>query len=356
MKLISRYLIKELSAMSFYAMLALLALYSFFDVVNEIGDLGSGNYGGAEMLQYIALQIPAHAYELMPLAVLIGGLLALSRLASASELTVIKSSGTGTGRLIGILLVFGALFAVCTVALGEWVSPQAVRYAENMKTLAKTGRVSSGADGLWLKERGSFVNIREMLPDQTLRDIRAYRYSEDFKLAENWQAEAAEIRADGTWLLKNVRRSVLSENGVQTVHEAESLWNGNIKRGLLDVLLVKPDQMSLTALTAYIAHLHENNQETADYRISWWRKLMYPVATMVMALVAFAFTPQSVRHGNMGLRLFGGICLGLAFHFAGRLSGFTGKLYGLLPMFAAALPTLIFALWAVWLIYRAERR
>ena len=41
-----------------------------------------------------------------------------------------------------------------------------------------------------------------------------------------------------------------------------------------------------------------------------------------MALVAFAFTPQTTRHGNMGLKLFGGICLGLLFHFAGRLFGF----------------------------------
>lgn len=356
MKLISRYLIKELSLMSLYAMLALLALYSFFDLVNEIGDLGSGHYNGAKMLQYILLQMPAHAYELMPLAVLIGGLLALSRLASASELTVMKSSGVSTRRLIGILLAFGALFALGTAVLGEWVSPKAARYAENMKTFAKDGRVSSGADGLWLKEGDSFVNIREMLPDQTLRDIRAYRYDQAFKLAENWQAEAAEIRADGTWLLKNVRSSVLSENQVQTAYEAQRVWSGGIKRSLLDVLLVKPDQMSLGALTAYIAHLQDNRQEAADYRISWWRKLMYPLATMVMALLAFAFTPQSVRHGNMGLRLFGGICIGLAFHFAGRLFGFAGKLYGLPPFAAAVLPTLIFALWAVWLIYRAERR
>ncbi|MDO5059858.1 MAG: LPS export ABC transporter permease LptG, partial [Neisseria sp.] len=239
---------------------------------------------------------------------------------------------------------------------GEWVSPKAVRYAENMKTLAKDGRVSTGAEGLWLKEQNSFVNIREMLPDQSLRDIRAYRYNEAFKLAENWQAEAASVLPDGTWQLKNVRRSILNGDNVAVKQESEAVWQANISKNLLDVLLVKPDQMSLTALTAYIAHLEENSQQTDYYLIAWWRKLMYPVATIVMALVAFAFTPQSTRHGNMGLRLFGGICLGLAFHFAGRLFGFTGQLYGLPPMLAAMLPTAIFAVWAVVLIYRQERR
>ena len=114
--------------------------------------------------------------------------------------------------------------------------------------------------------------------------------------------------------------------------------------------------MSLTALTAYIKHLEDNKQQADNYKIEWWRKLMYPVATVVMALVALAFTPQSTRHGNMGLKLFAGICLGLAFHFAGRLFGFTSQLYGV-PAFAAAmLPTAAFAAWAVWLIRKQERR
>ncbi|EFE49253.1 hypothetical protein NEIELOOT_02002 [Neisseria elongata subsp. glycolytica ATCC 29315] len=57
-----------------------------------------------------------------------------------------------------------------------------------------------------------------------------------------------------------------------------------------------------------------------------------------------------------GLETFAGICLGLAFHFAGRLFGFTSQLYGV-PAFAAAmLPTAAFAAWAVWLIRKQERR
>ncbi|SPY04501.1 putative permease [Neisseria meningitidis] len=124
----------------------------------------------------------------------------------------------------------------------------------------------------------------------------------------------------------------------------------------MDVLLVKPDQMSVGELTTYISHLENNNQNTQIYAIAWWRKLVYPVAAWVMALVAFAFTPQTTRHGNMGLKLFGGICLGLLFHFAGRLFGFTSQLYGVLPFLAGALPTVLFALLAVYLIRCQEKR
>ena len=64
----------------------------------------------------------------------------------------------------------------------------------------------------------------------------------------------------------------------------------------------------------------------------------------------------TTRHGNMGLKLFGGICLGLLFHFAGRLFGFTSQLYGVPPFLAGALPTVLFALLAVYLIRRQEKR
>uniref|UniRef100_UPI00359F3BF4 LptF/LptG family permease n=2 Tax=Neisseria TaxID=482 RepID=UPI00359F3BF4 len=71
MKLITRYLIRQLSVMTVYALLAFLALYSFFDIINEVGDLGKGSYNGTKMMQYVLMQMPAHAYDLMPLAVLI---------------------------------------------------------------------------------------------------------------------------------------------------------------------------------------------------------------------------------------------------------------------------------------------
>ena len=114
--------------------------------------------------------------------------------------------------------------------------------------------------------------------------------------------------------------------------------------------------MSFINLTQYIGYLKDNKQQTEAYDVAWWNKLVYPIATMVMALVALAFTPNSGRHGNLGLKLFGGICLGLLFFFTGRLFGFTTQLYRVPAFVSAVLPTLGFALWAMWLIVKQERR
>ena len=356
MTLIARYLIKQLSITTLYAMFALLALYSFFDIVAEVGGVGEGGYTGIKMMQYVLLQIPDHAYQMMPLAVLIGGLIALSQLASNSEMTVIKTSGMSTANIIAILLGFGLIFAAATALLGESVAPAANRYAQNLKTTAKNGKISTGAQGLWIKEQNNIINVREMLPDHTLLGIKIWVRNDKNELTQATEAESAVLNNDGSWQLKNIRRSTLSEDKVEVSTAAEENWPIAVKRNLMDVLLVKPDQMSVGELTTYISHLENNNQNTQIYAIAWWRKLVYPVAAWVMALVAFAFTPQTTRHGNMGLKLFGGICLGLLFHFAGRLFGFTSQLYGVPPFLAGALPTIAFALLAVWLIRRQERR
>ncbi|WP_037587788.1 LPS export ABC transporter permease LptG [Stenoxybacter acetivorans] len=360
MSLLSRYVLRQLNLMTVYALLALLSLYAFFDVLAEIGDMGEGNYSGGKMLLYVLMQVPAHAYELMPLAVLVGALLALSQLSASSELTVIKTSGISVKRLIGMLLQFGAIFALLTVCLGEWVMPTIGQYAAQFKLNATQNSVSANtSSGIWIKQPNAMINVAEMLPDGSLRNINIYRHNTQFELEEAIHAEFAVPNQDKhnpMWHLHEAALTRLGETETQTQRLPELDWQVAVNQELLNVLLVVPEQMSANALNTYVRYLQENHQQTMRYRLAWWRKLTYPFACLVMALVALAFTPQQNRHGNMGLKLFFGICLGLAFHFAGRLFGFTSQLYGVPPFLSAVLPSALFALGAVWLIRRQEKR
>ncbi|ULJ62921.1 LPS export ABC transporter permease LptG [Wielerella bovis] len=355
MKLLTRYLIKRLAVMSGYALLSILALYSFIDLLSEIGNIGEGTYTGMTAFQYIVMQMPARAYQLMPLATLIGGLLALSQLSSNSELAVIKTSGLSTRDIIVIILKFSAIFAVLTILLGEFLAPQFSRRADEIKATAKSGQIAAARDGVWIKQPESMVNVASMLPDNTLVGVKIWQYDSNFELTEAISAEKATVQ-NGKWLLHNAHSSTLHADNVTVAQMPQREWASNIGTNLLNVLLVKPEQMSFTALTQYIRYLKNNQQQTQAYDVAWWNKLIYPIATMVMSLVALAFTPNSGRHSNMGLKLFGGICLGLLFFFTGRLFGFTTQLYGVPAFLSAVLPTAAFAFWAMYLIRKQETR
>ncbi len=85
-----RYLAREIYGAILFVIVAFLGLFSFFDLINELGDLGKGQYRLQHALGFVALSLPGHIYELAPIAVLIGTLYGLSRLAANSEFTVMR--------------------------------------------------------------------------------------------------------------------------------------------------------------------------------------------------------------------------------------------------------------------------
>ena len=53
----------------------LLALDVFFAVIAELGDVGKGRYGVSHVMGFVALTLPRRAYDLFPVATVVGALL-----------------------------------------------------------------------------------------------------------------------------------------------------------------------------------------------------------------------------------------------------------------------------------------
>ena len=68
-------------------------LFGFFDFIQELGDLGKGRYRLSLAAIYVVLSLPGRAYEILPVAALIGTLFALAQLVAHSEYTVMRVSG-----------------------------------------------------------------------------------------------------------------------------------------------------------------------------------------------------------------------------------------------------------------------
>jgi len=88
---------------------------------------------------YSALELPGHVYELMPIAVLIGTIYALSRLAQSSEFTILRTGGLGPGRALNLLTSLGLAFAVLTFLVGDYLAPFAEQQAAHLQANFKGG-------------------------------------------------------------------------------------------------------------------------------------------------------------------------------------------------------------------------
>jgi lipopolysaccharide export system permease protein len=118
------------------------------------------------------------------------------------------------------------------------------------------------------------------------------------------------------------------------------------------VFAVRPDSLSTLDLYHYIQHLRRNHQDTARYQLAFWNKVLLPVATGVMILLAVPFVFGQMRSGGMGQKVFVGIMIGLVFNALNRGLGYMGLLYGLPTFLAAVLPVAIFLLLALYLLRR----
>ena len=356
MSILFRYISREILAASALAALALTGMFSFFDFVHEISDSHAETYTPQLAALFVLFNIPGRLNELIPVAVLVGGLFAWNRLALSSEFSVMRTGGLSAPRLVAWMMGVGLLIGGLALLLSEYVTPPAERAAQQLKLRATSGLVAKEFQtGVWAKDGPTFINIREMRPDARLVDVRLYVFDESFRLRSLRRAESAEWR-NGNWMLRNVTETRLGEGSTRTLRLADQIWVSTVTPDLLAVLMVSPQRMSMTTLYSYIGHLTQNRQDAGRYVIALWNKAVYPLAAPVMLLLALAFAYRPPRMGGAGGRLLLGILLGLGFHLASRLSSQFALLQDWPAPLSAAAPTLAFGLAAGFVIWRMERR
>lgn len=357
MRTLRRYLAAEIGAATALVFAALVMLFAFFDLVEQIKDLGRGAYNMRKIVIFVLLSVPDHVYELFPIAALIGTLFALAQLVAGSEYTVMRTSGVSTVRLAGTLAVIGLMFAVLTFVFGEFLAPPAEQLAQRVRSQAITGLVAQEfRSGLWIKDDKSFVNVIEVAPDATLRGVRIYEFDEQYRLRTISFAQRGAYQSERRWLLERVSQTRFEGTKTSVQEIAEASWQSVLDPDLLSVLLVKPEQMSAWSLYSYAQHLKENRQRALRYEIALWTKATYPLAVLVMMVLALPFAHFQGRQAGVGAKIFAGIMLGIAFHFLNRLFSHIGLLNAWPAFVSAIVPTLIFLSVAVGMMWWQERR
>jgi lipopolysaccharide export system permease protein len=357
MRVFERHLAREIYGDVLLVLAAFLALFAFFDLIHELESIGKGAYDLAHALGFVALSVPGRAYEILPIAVLIGTLYGLTLLAHHSEITVLRASGLATGELVLALAKIGALFVLLTLLLGEFVAPHTDRLAQQMQLTAKSQLVGQAfRSGLWVKDGRSFINVREVLPDASLRGIRVFAFDEAFRLRSISEAERGSYLPSGAWRLENVAQTLFDDEKARVLRMPSVDWRSALNPDILSVLLVQPERMSLVNLYQYIRHLSENHQKTERYEIALWKKLVYPCAALVMMILALPFAYIHERTVAVSAKVFAGVMLGIVFHMLNGLFSHLGVINHWTPWIAAITPSVIFLLAAWGMLWWVERR
>jgi len=356
MKTVRRLFHRDIVSSVAFVALAFLSLFFFIDFVEELADVGRG-YTVLHAVAHSLLQAPAHLYELMPIAVLIGTIYALARLAQSSEYTILRTGGLGPGRALSLLAQLGLAFAVVTYVTGDWIAPYSERQATELLARAK-GKQRIGASGAWLKdkhttsagERNYSVNVGSAGADGSMHDVRIFEFDSDGRLVRRIGAARASIGDNDTWQLDEVRVTRWTPGG-DAAHAAASeeklatlTWPSTLSASVVAAAVLPLSTMSTIELFRYIGHLADNEQAAQRHEIQFWKRALYPFACLVMMALALPFAYLHARAGGVSLKVFAGIMLGISFVLLNNMAGHLGLLRDWTPWITAAAPSALFLL------------
>ncbi|MDP3085047.1 MAG: LPS export ABC transporter permease LptG [Rubrivivax sp.] len=367
MRTIRRLLYRDIVSSVVFVALAFLSLFFFIDFVDELDGVGRRGRTVWHAVAMALYEVPGHLYELAPIAVLIGTIYSLARMAQASEYTILRTGGLGPGRALSLLAVLGVMFGLLTFVIGDYVAPASERQAVLLKARLSGGMTVGGA-GAWMKDRRngsdgahSFsVNVAGTNAAGVLQGIRIFDFDADGRLVQRIAAARAMVDADGTWTLTDANvdhwpsEQQAGVAAVVSTRAASMQWPSTLSAEVVAAAVLPLNTMTTLELWRYSRHLSDQDQAAQRHEIRFWKKALYPLACLVMVALALPFAYMHARAGSVSIKVFGGIMLGISFVLLNNLAGHIGLLRDWTPWIAAAVPSLLYLLLSLgafaWLV------
>ena len=364
-KIYERYFAKQIYVSFGFILFALVALFLFFDVLSELGSVNA-KYTLPLALLHVLLKAPSRMVEIIPIAGLIGSIYVFAMMASQSEFTIFRVAGLDIKRSLLTLGKVSLPIVVFTLLISEVLGPYAESLSERIRMQALGSTFSSQfRSGVWVKDQlrdsdGSgpirpgvrYVNVGAIDQNDQIRQIRMYEFDPNYRLLSIRSAASGRFDNRGIWELNDVSETRFTEkrsnDPLDAVYSAQTKvipklsLESQVTPQILNVLLISPEKMSIVSLGRFILHLQDNKQDMQRHAIAFWKKVIYPFIIFVMLALALPFAFMKTHSGSVGIKVFGGIMLGMSFQLFNTLFSSIGLLGALPAFFTAIFPPLVY--------------
>ncbi len=335
---LSRYIGRTVGWAMLVVLLLIVGLDAIAATIDQAGDMRA-DYGFAESLVYVLLTLPGRIYEYIPLAALVGSLVAMGSLSSSSELIVCRVAGVSLWRLIWFACKPVIWLIIASLLITEYISPLTDQWAQSYKDLARWGQERSiAADGgLWHREGDRFMHFNAVQPGGVLYGVTVFEFDENAGLNSATFAARASYQRD-SWLMESVRTTDFTGESIASDSSNTRAWETQLTPALLGYISLAAEDLSVTGLHLYANYLEAQALDSGEYRLAFWQKVFQPLAVVSLVLIAMSFVFGPLRESTTGYRLFVGVIVGIAFQFMQNLLGPSSLIYGFSPIIAVLFP------------------
>ncbi|MFP6740697.1 MAG: LPS export ABC transporter permease LptG [Alphaproteobacteria bacterium] len=359
MALFARYL-NRLFVARFALMLAgLVALASLLDMMAHADEVVAGD-GALALWRYFALRLPVIVSKLLPFSVLIAALLTLVSLVRHGEIVVMLGAGVSPWRLVLAFLPAVGLLGAAHFWLDDAAVPPAAAElrawaAADYGAAAESGAMAESDRRTWLREGNDVIRLGTLDTGDSARLTDVTIFQRDVAGILTVRIDAATVVLEaGAWVLYDVTRYDVAANAVETI--ARLPWAGRLRPDLLSTLMAHPRELSLGDVWRYLGAPEFGSRPLYVYETWFNRKIVVPLASLLMVLIAVPLSQRFQRHGGAATTLTLGIAIGFCFFVFDGFALAVGEAGLVPPVLAAWAPSLAFAAAGAALGFYGERR
>ncbi|MCC7427172.1 MAG: LPS export ABC transporter permease LptG [Alphaproteobacteria bacterium] len=333
-----------ISVLSVLAML--LGIVVLFDLIEFLRRaINRPDLGFWFLVQLAVLRVPFMALQLLPFAVLFGGILAFWRLTRSSELVVARAAGVSAWQFLAAPVALGAVLGLVAIMLVNPIASAMFGRAERLDSeyLRSGGSaLALTSGGLWLRQADraagegavAIVHAGRVARRENGLDLEAvsiFRIAAGDRFTARLEAESGRLE-QGRWALRDVWELPL-EGG--RTHHPELALPTDLTLARVQDSFAPPDTLSFWTLPGFIEVLEQSGFSALRHKLHFQSLLALPLLLCVMVLLAAGFSMRPSRRGGVMLMIGGGIVSGFALYVLTRVVVEFGQ-SGAIPVALAA--------------------
>ncbi len=321
----------------FVLIACLILVFDLVELLRRAANRPSATMG--VVLGMALLQLPTLAQKALPFTVLLGGMLAISRLTRTQELVVARAAGVSVWQFLGPALVIAAVIGAFSMTVFNPLAAAMVARYEQLEAKHFRGRSSLLAvksSGLWLREGGadrqSVIHAARVSRNGSeFNQVTIFLYQGDDHFVGRVDADTARLE-DGYWELENALLS-----GPEQPAERRQRYRlpTALTFAQIQDSFAPPETLSFWVLPSFIATLENAGFSARRHRLHLHTLLAAPLLLCAMVLIAATFTLRLTRRGGTGLLIAGGLFAGFVLFFLSDVALALGQ-SGNIPVALAA--------------------
>lgn len=358
MKKLDVYISKNFLKSFFVSLLAFINIFILSQLFKIIRYITEGRMDIKEAVLYILYLLPKILIEVSPLAILLGSLMCINRMASNLEIISLKTSGISFRRIVRYPIIISFMVSLVVFQLMNKVFPRTLERSRDLRAGRKTveKEIPKTKNNAFLRTDNNIVYYMKRIDrvNNTADEIEILRLNEEFnKIEEVITANKAIYdRTKKVWILKNAMVNNLKENKNKKYKEYINLEFDKNPENFITVD-GDPEELTNAEIKKRVREIRVTGGDIKEAMSVLGKRYSFPFASFIVSFLGLALGSRYVR-GASAISI--ALSIGLGYGYYIVQSSFEAlSVNGILnPFISGWIPNLIFLGLGIYFMRKAE--